>query len=163
MGQGTTHHIALHVGDDEIESYRERLIAYGLKPTEIKNRNYFKALYFREPGGILIELSTSGKGVLIDESFETLGTNFIIPKHFEKYKEKILETMIPLFIRDVKRFSDYGYRNRYEYEVIQKKKAVKDKISKIIRTSKERPLSEEEKRSYETLRRAYLKIGSINK
>lgn len=162
MGKGTVHHIALEVGNDEIETWREILIEKGYKPTEIKNRHYFKALYFREPGGILIELSTSGPGVLVDESLKELGTNFIIPKHYLKDTEYIINHMMPIFVRDVKTFVDYGYRNKQEYDLLQEKKEIKQKIATIIKLSKERTLSESEAKTYQELKLQYLQLGRDN-
>lgn len=159
MGKGTVHHIALHVNDEDIEKWREKLIKDGYTPTEVKDRNYFKALYFREPGGILIELSTESPGVLVDESIDELGTNFIIPKHFTPKTNEIMNEMMPIFIRDVKAFTDYGYRNKEEYDLLENKKELKKEISDIIKTSKSRSLTEEEADKYKELKLEYLRLG----
>lgn len=81
-GVGTVHHVAFAVADDEIDKWKVKLEKQGFRPTEVKNRNYFKSLYFREKGGILFELATTGPGLLIDENQERLGQKLIIPPHF---------------------------------------------------------------------------------
>lgn len=98
IAQGTVHHLALGVEDEDIEMWRTSLIEAGFKVTEVKNRNYFKSLYFRDSGGILFELATQGPGVTIDENINNLGNNFIVPKHFEEHREEIIENMTPLKI-----------------------------------------------------------------
>lgn len=98
---GTVHHIAFSINNDEINQWRNILIEKGYHPTEIEDRNYFKSIYFREPGGILIELATEGPGLLIDESLEHLGEEFIIPKHFENNRHKIIEMMMPLEVKKI--------------------------------------------------------------
>ena len=39
----------------------------GYNPTEILDRNYFKAMYFHEEGGILFEIATDPPGFTVDE------------------------------------------------------------------------------------------------
>lgn len=96
---GTVHHIAFEVENEEIVEWRKLLIENGYRPTEIKDRNYFKSIYFREPGGILFELATKGPGLLIDESIDNLGEKFIIPKHFTNNQQEIIERMQPVQVR----------------------------------------------------------------
>lgn len=159
MGKGTVHHIAFSVENGSMEAWRTHLIEKGYKPTEVKNRNYFQSLYFREPGGILIELATQGPGVLIDESLETLGQSFIIPKHYEKDREEIMNAMMPIFVRNITTFMEYGYRDKYEYDLLQNKKMLKEKIMTLINLSKTRDLSDEETNKYKDLRLEYLNNG----
>ncbi|HJR63258.1 MAG TPA: VOC family protein, partial [Gemmatimonadaceae bacterium] len=65
---GTVHHVAWRVVDEREQlALRERLIAGGLDPTPVIDRQYFRSVYFREPGGVLFELATDGPGFTIDE------------------------------------------------------------------------------------------------
>ncbi len=98
-GVGTVHHIALAVKNDEIEAWKLKLEEHGYRPTNVKNRKYFKSLYFREAGGILFELATEGPGILVDEDLETLGEAMIIPEHF---REEVLTDLEELTVREVK-------------------------------------------------------------
>lgn len=96
-GVGTVHHIALAVKNDEIDEWKVKLEENGYKPTEVINRKYFKSLYFKDTGGILIELATKGPGMLVDEDVETLGEEFIIPEHF---KNEVLADLEPITVRE---------------------------------------------------------------
>src|SRR5699024_11622372 len=63
MAIGTVHHITFEVADEESLNYwLEAAKQRGYHTSDIKNRDYFKSLYFRERGGILIELATAGPG-----------------------------------------------------------------------------------------------------
>jgi glyoxalase family protein len=46
---------------------------HGQRPTEQKDRNYFRSIYFREPGGVVFEIATDIPGFAVDEPVETLG------------------------------------------------------------------------------------------
>lgn len=98
MGKGTVHHIALKVLDDEIEDWIQILRDKGFDPTEVKDRNYFKSVYFREKGGLLIELATLSPGVTRDESVEDLGKELIIPPHF---RGQALDDLEPIQVREI--------------------------------------------------------------
>jgi glyoxalase family protein len=59
MGVGTVHHVAFRVPDDETQlALREEVAALGYNVTPVLDRNYFRSIYFREPGGILFEIAT---------------------------------------------------------------------------------------------------------
>jgi glyoxalase family protein len=79
-GLGTVHHVAMAVASDEEQlQYRERLVERGCKVTEVRDRCYFKSIYFREPGGVLFEIATIGPGFLIDEPIASLGQDLKLP------------------------------------------------------------------------------------
>lgn len=89
-GSGTVHHIAFRVKDEDAqEDLRKKIIEFGLHPTPVIDRKYFKSVYFREPGGILYEIATNGPGFTIDESVEELGTNLMLPEQYEPYREQL--------------------------------------------------------------------------
>lgn len=92
---GTLHHVAFCVDhrDDSME-LREKLLDMGLSPTPLIDRNYFRSVYFREPGGTLFEIATRKPGFLVDESKEELGTALKLPKQYEKRREE-LEDALP--------------------------------------------------------------------
>ncbi|MHC5268785.1 VOC family protein [Enterococcus sp. LJL98] len=158
MGIGAVHHIAFKVKETEIEAWRHKLIQAGHLPTEIKNRKYFKALYFREKGGILIELSTEGPGVLVDEPLETLGETLLIPPHYAAKTPAILADLMPLQVRPIEKMGEYGYRNRYEYEILEKKKEIKHQIKQLKARQKERALTQAEENELQLLRQQVTKI-----
>jgi glyoxalase family protein len=61
-GAGTVHHVAFASTYEDHEAWGERVRALGLNPTPVIDRFYFRSIYFREPGGVLIEIATLGPG-----------------------------------------------------------------------------------------------------
>jgi len=59
QGRGSVHHVAFRAVDDadQAEMARKLVETHGQRPTEQKDRNYFRSVYFREPGGILFEIA----------------------------------------------------------------------------------------------------------
>lgn len=95
MGAGTVHHIAWRASDEsELSEWKMLLERNGYHPTEIKDRNYFKAIYFHEGGGILFEIATDPPGFTVDEHIEHLGESLQLPSWLEE-KRKELEEMLP--------------------------------------------------------------------
>ncbi|KAF2514740.1 ring-cleaving dioxygenase [Flavobacterium zhairuonense] len=87
---GTVHHVAFRVPNDEIlMKFREKIEAYGLQITPQIDRQYFHSLYFREPGGVLFEIATDNPGFTVDESLEELGKNLKLPAQYEPQREAI--------------------------------------------------------------------------
>lgn len=94
-GMGTVHHIALRTADEESQrAWREYLLDFGMDVTEPKDRFYFTSIYFREPGGILIEIATEGSGFTRDESLEELGEKLSLPPWLEENRAEI-EAKLP--------------------------------------------------------------------
>ncbi|CAM3433152.1 ring-cleaving dioxygenase [Erysipelothrix sp. HDW6B] len=157
-GHGTVHHIAFAIERGTEEAWREKLLSAGYFPTEVKNRKYFNAIYFRERGGILIELSTVTPGVTVDEPVETLGEAFIIPEHFEAQRLIIESKFMPVFVKEIDTLETYGYRNRYEYDMITKRNEIRESINAIKAFEKERPLTDDEQEQLKALRKAFIKV-----
>ena len=44
-----------------------------MQVTQIIDRQYFKSIYFREPGGVLFEIATDAPGFAVDEPLLELG------------------------------------------------------------------------------------------
>lgn len=87
---GTVHHVAFRVANDEIlMHFREKIADYGLQITPQIDRQYFHSLYFREPGGVLFEIATDNPGFTVDESLEELGQNLKLPAQYESQREAI--------------------------------------------------------------------------
>lgn len=86
-GRGTVHHVAFATPDAQSQlKMVERLNTYGLEHTEVKDRKYFTSVYFKEPGGVLFEIATSGPGFDVDEEQAFLGEALQLPQQFEKQK-----------------------------------------------------------------------------
>lgn len=100
MGAGTVHHIAWRASDDEDhQRWKSLLQDKGYHTTEILDRNYFKALYFHEEGGILFEIATDPPGFTVDESIDELGQKLMLPSWFESKRKELEETLPPVEVR----------------------------------------------------------------
>jgi glyoxalase family protein len=96
-GAGTVHHVAWRVADDAAQlELRDQVIAAGLAPTGVIDRNYFRSVYFGEPGGILFELATDPPGFMIDEPRERLGEKLMLPPQYEPERSEIEAGLPPL-------------------------------------------------------------------
>src|SRR5690606_17118320 len=73
---------------------RERVVEAGLHPTPVIDRNYFRSVYFREPGGVLYELATIPPGFAIDEPVEHLGERLMLPPQYEPHRA-VIEAVLP--------------------------------------------------------------------
>ncbi|WHY77142.1 ring-cleaving dioxygenase [Neobacillus sp. WH10] len=100
MGAGTVHHIAWRARDEEdLLRWRSLLQDKGYYPTEIRERNYFKAVYFHEEGGILFEIATDLPGFSVDEPLAELGKKLMLPSWLESKREELEETLPPVEVR----------------------------------------------------------------
>jgi len=96
-GTGGVHHVAWRVKDeDEQMAVRGQLEAVGLRPTEQIDRFWFRSVYFREPGGTLLELATDGPGFDRDEDQAHLGERLILPPWLEPQRNQIEAALPPL-------------------------------------------------------------------
>lgn len=99
LGRGGVHHVAFRVANEkEYDEWAERLKEYKLPNSGKVDRYYFKALYFKEPNGILFELSTDTPGFAIDESMETMGRKLALPSFLESKRKEIEEKIRPLIL-----------------------------------------------------------------
>lgn len=97
LGSGSVHHVAFRARDDEEqEAFSEALRTAGLDVTPVRDRQYFRSIYFREPGGVLFEIATDPPGMLIDEPVETLGTELRLPPWYEPARARIEAALPPL-------------------------------------------------------------------
>jgi glyoxalase family protein len=94
-GLGTVHHVAFAVADQDVQlRIRAELVRMGVGVTEVRDRQYFKSIYFREPGGVLYEIATVPPGFLIDEEPDHLGQDLKLPPWEEPFRETI-QTRLP--------------------------------------------------------------------
>jgi glyoxalase family protein len=103
-GRGMVHHVAFATPDTKTQrKITEQLSAFGLEPTQVKDRKYFSSVYFTEPGGVIFEIATSGPGFTIDESPEALGRGLMLPDLFEWNRDYLTATL-PAFDYEPGRF-----------------------------------------------------------
>ncbi len=91
---GTVHHVAFRAPNlQTMESWRQELVGRGVNVTEVMDRQYFKSIYFREPGGVLFEIATDEPGFDIDEPLLELGRKLKLPPWLEPSREQIQHSL----------------------------------------------------------------------
>jgi len=96
-GIGTVHHVALAIdGADEQLRLREELLGSGLGVTDVLDRQYFQSIYFREPGGVLLEVATIRPGFTVDEAPSKLGGALKLPPWEEPHRATIERELTPV-------------------------------------------------------------------
>lgn len=97
LGAGIVHHVAFRAADDADQAEmagRARAIVGQVTPQV--DRNYFRSVYFREPGGVLFEIATDPPGFAVDEAPEALGEALQLPPRYEAMRARIEATLPPL-------------------------------------------------------------------
>lgn len=99
QGAGSIHHVAFRAEDDATQlEWREKLVAAGHGVTPVIDRQYFNAIYFREPGGVLFEIATDPLGFAVDEPAETLGQALKLPEKYEAARDRIEAVLPPISV-----------------------------------------------------------------
>jgi glyoxalase family protein len=96
QGAGSVHHVAWASRDDEHLTWGGAAQMAGARPTDVRDRTYFKSIYFREPSGVLFEIATLSPGFAVDEPAETLGEALILPERYEQRRERIERILTPV-------------------------------------------------------------------
>ena len=65
----------------------------------VLDREYFRSIYFREPGGVLFEIATDPPGFATDEAPETLGTALKLPPWLEPRRAEVERRLPPVRVR----------------------------------------------------------------
>jgi catechol 2,3-dioxygenase-like lactoylglutathione lyase family enzyme len=95
MGAGTIHHVAFRARDDTAQlAARDELVQLGYNVTPQIDRDYFRSVYFREPGGVLFEIATDPPGFTVDEPLQSLGQALKLPEWLESRRFEI-EALLP--------------------------------------------------------------------
>ena len=98
---GTVHHVAFRAPDIETMTlWQQELVSKGVQVTQIMDRQYFKSIYFREPGGVLFEIATDTPGFDIDEPLLELGKKLKLPPWLEPTREQIEATLTPIELKE---------------------------------------------------------------
>lgn len=97
LGAGSVHHVAFAVENREKQlEVRKALLETGYQVTPVIDRDYFWAIYFRTPGGVLFEVATNEPGFDRDEDTAHLGEALKLPNqhaHLRPYLEKHLQPL----------------------------------------------------------------------
>jgi glyoxalase family protein len=108
QGAGTVHHIAWACPDADQLDWQRRVRDAGAMVTEVRDRDYFRSIYFREPRGILFEIATLSPGFAIDEDPAHLGEALKLPKMHEHLRPQLERMLTPLVNPRVRRRQAIG-------------------------------------------------------
>jgi glyoxalase family protein len=97
QGKGTVHHVAFSTDNNEtIDQMQKMLASKGANVTTVLDRQYFRSIYFREPGGVLFEVATNTPGFAIDENKTQLGESLKLPEWEEPNRPIIEKGLTPV-------------------------------------------------------------------
>ncbi|MFN8571081.1 MAG: ring-cleaving dioxygenase [Gemmatimonadaceae bacterium] len=96
-GLGTVHHVAMAIATEEEQlAARDALMMAGAGVTPVRDRQYFRSIYFREPGGVLYEIATLAPGFAVDEELSMLGQGLKLPPWEEPNRRDIEQGLPPI-------------------------------------------------------------------
>jgi glyoxalase family protein len=96
QGAGTVHHIAWHSLDADHVAWQQRAAQAGMQVTPVIDRDYFNAIYFRQPQGVLFEIATTSPGFAVDEDPDHLGEALRLPAQHERLRPQLERLLTPL-------------------------------------------------------------------
>lgn len=97
LGAGSVHHVAFAVENREKQlEVRKALVETGYQVTPVIDRDYFWAIYFRTPGGVLFEVATNEPGFDRDEDTAHLGEALKLPRQHEHLRAYLAQHLQPL-------------------------------------------------------------------
>lgn len=96
-GAGSVHHVAFAVDDRAAQlEVRKALLDTGYQVTPVIDRDYFWAIYFRTPGGVLFEIATNEPGFNRDEDTAHLGEALKLPTRYTQHRAQIEAHLPPI-------------------------------------------------------------------
>jgi len=101
-GAGTVHHIAFRSADYEDQKQWLATIRQSMSSSPVMERDYFRSIYFREPGGVLFELATDIPGFTIDEPVDSLGEQLCVPDWLEPHLTAMTKHLVPVTLHKAK-------------------------------------------------------------
>jgi glyoxalase family protein len=97
QGAGSVHHIAFAVENRARQlEVREALLDTGYQVTPVIDRDYFWAIYFRTPGGVLFEVATNEPGFDTDEDTAHLGESLKLPSQHAHLRDRLERYLEPI-------------------------------------------------------------------
>jgi glyoxalase family protein len=97
QGAGCVHHIAFAVEDRARQlEVRTALTGEGWQVTPVIDRDYFWAIYFRTPGGVLFEVATNEPGFDRDEDTAHLGEALKLPSQHAHLRDQLERHLEPI-------------------------------------------------------------------
>lgn len=97
QGAGSVHHLAFAVQDRAAQlRVRKALMETGYNVTPVIDRDYFWAIYFRTPGGVLFEIATHEPGFDRDEDRAHLGQTLKLPRQHAHLRPLLEQYLQPI-------------------------------------------------------------------
>lgn len=97
IAAGTVHHVAWRVASDVAQQeWQESMARAGVRVTPVRDRQYFRSIYFHEPGGVLFEIATDPPGFTLDEAPQELGRSLRLPPWLEPHRGQVERALPPL-------------------------------------------------------------------
>jgi glyoxalase family protein len=96
QGAGSVHHIAWASQDADHLEWQRRVRETGAYVTDVRDRQYFRSIYFGEPRGVLFEIATLSPGFAVDEDPAHLGEALRLPPQYERLREHLEHTLTPI-------------------------------------------------------------------
>ena len=97
QGAGSGHHVAFAVEDRAAQlEVRKALLDTGYHVTPVIDRDYFWAIYFRTPGGVLFEVATNEPGFDRDEDTAHLGQALKLPRQHAHLRGRLEQLLPPI-------------------------------------------------------------------
>jgi glyoxalase family protein len=96
QGAGSVHHIAWASRDEDHLAWQARVREAGGYATDVRDRDYFKSVYFREPRGVLFEIATLSPGFAVDEDPDHLGEELRLPPQHEHLRSQLERVLRPV-------------------------------------------------------------------
>ncbi|MBW4021981.1 MAG: ring-cleaving dioxygenase [Proteobacteria bacterium] len=96
-GAGSVHHVAFAVENRAAQlEVRKALLDTGYHVTPVIDRDYFWAIYFRTPGGVLFEVATNEPGFNRDEDTAHLGEALKLPRQHAHLRAQLEQLLPPI-------------------------------------------------------------------
>lgn len=97
QGAGSVHHVAFAVEDRATQlDVRAALMDTGYRVTPVIDRDYFWAIYFQAPGGVLFEVATNEPGFARDEDNAHLGEALKLPRRHAHLRARLEASLVPI-------------------------------------------------------------------
>jgi glyoxalase family protein len=95
-GPGTVHHVAVRVPDEDLMDWHDLFRERGVQVSRVRDRHYYRSVYVRPGGGVLVELASEKPGVTVDEAVDDLGESLVLPPWAEDDREMIEDQLPPV-------------------------------------------------------------------
>jgi len=95
-GPGTVHHVAVRVPDEDLMDWHDLFRERGVQVSRVRDRHYYRSVYVRPGGGVLVELASEKPGFTVDEDTDALGESLVLPPWAEADREMIEDQLPPV-------------------------------------------------------------------